>query len=125
MHATSMYLLSAQLVAFVMLAAGQGVHFDCPSLPPLTKPAKTVYELRPQDIKVVMALGDSITAGVYPPGVRSSIPPDCVTSSLSFASGFGMMGAQGNLFDDLQEYRVRGVCGEDLPAGATHPLTRR
>ena len=39
------------------------VHFDCPQLPPLTQPAKTIHELRPQDIKVVMALGDSITAG--------------------------------------------------------------
>ncbi len=38
------------------------VHFDCPKLPPLP-PAKTVYELKPQDIRVVMALGDSITAG--------------------------------------------------------------
>ena len=41
----------------------QNVHFDCPPLPPLTAPARTVYELRPQDIKVVMALGDSVTAG--------------------------------------------------------------
>ena len=39
------------------------VHFDCPQLPPLTQPAKTVHELRPQDIRVVMALGDSVTAG--------------------------------------------------------------
>jgi hypothetical protein len=57
------------------------VVFDCPQLPPLTQPAKDVYELRPQDIKVVMALGDSINAG------------------------FGMMGSQGNLHDDFQEYR--------------------
>ena len=41
------------------------VHFDCPPLPPLQRPARNVYELRPQDIKVVMALGDSITAGMY------------------------------------------------------------
>ena len=39
------------------------VHFDCPKLPPLP-PARTVYELRPQDIRVVMALGDSVTAGM-------------------------------------------------------------
>ena len=39
------------------------VHFDCPQLPPLTQPAKTVHELRPQDIKVIMTLGDSVTAG--------------------------------------------------------------
>jgi phospholipase B1 len=37
--------------------------FDCPALPPLARPARTVHELRPQDIKVVMALGDSVTAG--------------------------------------------------------------
>ena len=37
--------------------------FNCTKLPPLTKPAQNVYELRPQDIKVVMALGDSVTAG--------------------------------------------------------------
>ena len=37
--------------------------FDCPQLPPLSSPARNVYELRPQDIKVVMALGDSVTAG--------------------------------------------------------------
>lgn len=38
--------------------------FNCSSLPPLTKHAQSVYELRPQDIKVVMALGDSVTAGM-------------------------------------------------------------
>ena len=57
------------------------VTFSCPPLPPLTEPAKDVYSLRPQDIKVVMALGDSVTAG------------------------FGMMGSHGNLVADLQEYR--------------------
>ena len=39
------------------------VNFSCPQLPPLSQSAKNVYELRPQDIKVVMAIGDSITAG--------------------------------------------------------------
>ena len=38
--------------------------FNCPPLPPLTKPAQSVHDLRPQDIKVVMALGDSVTAGL-------------------------------------------------------------
>ncbi len=37
--------------------------FNCPQLPPLQNPAKTVYELRPQDIKVIANLGDSVTAG--------------------------------------------------------------
>ena len=40
------------------------ISFTCRPLPPLTRPARNVYELRPQDIKVVMALGDSITAGI-------------------------------------------------------------
>lgn len=40
------------------------ISFTCPSLPPLSRPARNVYELRPQDIKVVMAMGDSITAGI-------------------------------------------------------------
>ena len=39
------------------------ISFTCPPLPPLARPARNVYELRPQDIKVIMALGDSITAG--------------------------------------------------------------
>ena len=48
----------------VLLGTSRGqVHFDCPQLPPLTNPAKTVYELRPQDIKVIMAIGDSVIAG--------------------------------------------------------------
>ena len=53
------------IVAFLSLEsiARCQVHFDCPQLPPLTQPAKTVHELRPQDIKVIMALGDSVTAG--------------------------------------------------------------
>ena len=54
--------IATLLVAFFILGECQ-VHFSCPQLPPLTSPAKTVHELRPQDIKVVMTLGDSITAG--------------------------------------------------------------
>lgn len=53
------------LIPLLVGLGGCQVHFDCPQLPPLSKPAENVYELRPQDIKVVMALGDSITAGKY------------------------------------------------------------
>ena len=49
------------------------MHFDCPQLPPLTNPAKTVYELRPQDIKVIMAIGDSVTAGIKLPSACTSV----------------------------------------------------
>jgi len=58
------------LLVCLLLALGScrvQVHFNCPELPPLSQPARNVYELRPQDIKVVMALGDSITAGKNPP----------------------------------------------------------
>ena len=48
------------------LVAVDGVKFNCSALPPLTQPARTVRELKPQDVKVVMALGDSITAGWQP-----------------------------------------------------------
>ena len=53
------------ILALILLenVARSQVHFNCPSLPPLSQPAKTVYELKPQDIKVVMTLGDSVTAG--------------------------------------------------------------
>ena len=53
------------LIPLLVGLSGCQVHFNCPQLPPLAKPAENVYELRPQDIKVVMALGDSITAGKY------------------------------------------------------------
>ncbi len=58
--ASPLLLLTAALA--VQHCSCQTVHFDCPKLPPLP-PARTVYELRPQDIRVVMALGDSVTAG--------------------------------------------------------------
>ena len=51
--------------AFLPTLGQYPIHFNCPQLPPLTKPARNVYELKPQDIKVVMAFGDSITAGPY------------------------------------------------------------
>ena len=41
------------------------ISFTCPPLPPLDRPARNIYELRPQDIKVAMAFGDSITAGTF------------------------------------------------------------
>lgn len=56
------------LFSSLLFLYSSGVHvlcndFNCTSLPPLSRQASTVHELRPQDIKVVMAFGDSITAG--------------------------------------------------------------
>jgi hypothetical protein len=89
------------------------IQFDCPQLPPLTQPAKTVHELRPQDIKVVTALGDSITAGTCMYSKHDLIPQTWpfldlyICSVLLFlCSGFGMMGAHRDIAEDLNEYRV-------------------
>ena len=60
----SLYIGAIFFLVFLEIGCGQTI-FNCPQLPPLTQPAKNVYELRPQDIKVVMALGDSITAGQH------------------------------------------------------------
>ncbi|KAG1176305.1 hypothetical protein G6F70_005555 [Rhizopus microsporus] len=43
---------------------------DCPALPPRKSPPKDVTDLRPDDIKVVAALGDSIMAGFAMMGVN-------------------------------------------------------
>lgn len=77
----------ATALLFTILIVAVSCAFDCPALPAHT--AKDVYDLRPNDIKVVMALGDSITAG------------------------FGIMGAEG----DLNEFRgkswaIGGDAGE-------------
>ena len=78
-----------------------GNEFNCPSLPPLTDPAQSVHKLRPQDIKVVMAFGDSITAGTY--SKWQSIFLFC-------ALGFAAKGFNINLYKDLLEYRVTYLC---------------
>lgn len=51
-------------VLVVLLGLSSLVHaqLNCPQLPARTPPT-TIYDLHPNDIKVVMALGDSITAG--------------------------------------------------------------
>ena len=68
--------LYLNIVAFFSLQsiARCQVHFDCPQLPPLAQPAKTVHELRPQDIKVIMTLGDSVTAGSHMYTVTEVLP---------------------------------------------------
>ena len=64
---------------------GQQTHplltFNCPTISAPNVTANSVHRLHAGDIKVIMAMGDSITAG------------------------FGMMGAQDNPEKDLQEYR--------------------
>lgn len=39
------------------------VNFNCPKIPPSNPEPNDATKLRPSDIKVIMALGDSVTAG--------------------------------------------------------------
>ncbi|GES80545.1 phospholipase B1, membrane-associated-like [Rhizophagus clarus] len=49
---------------------------QCPKLKPRQTPPKSVHDLRIDDIKVIMALGDSITAGFGAKGHHTNIPID-------------------------------------------------
>ena len=59
----------------------EALSFNCPTIAPANTTTTSVHRLHAGDIKVIMAMGDSITAG------------------------FGMMGAHGNIEKDLLEYR--------------------
>ena len=108
----SMLSISWRLAVFATLISRLGIclEFDCPLLPQ-PQPAMTVYELKPQHIKVVMALGDSVTAGALRskcsrPVRYLRIYVIVVVCALE-CSGFGMMGSHGiNVISDLSEYRV-------------------
>eukprot|EP01135_Chromosphaera_perkinsii_P007275 Nk52_evm83s745 gene=Nk52_evmTU83s745 len=75
--------------------------FDCPQLPASSSQAipDSVFELRPQDIRVTMALGDSITAG------------------------FGTLGKSKHLFHNLYENRGSSFSIGDgnIPKEFLHP----
>ena len=82
------------------------VNFSCPQLPPLSKSAKNVHELQPQDIKVVMAIGDSITAGKKKKKWQMMTTVVIIVANyLVQYLGFGMFGRRGG----LREFRV-GIC---------------
>ncbi|RGB37149.1 hypothetical protein C1646_622284 [Rhizophagus diaphanus] len=49
---------------------------QCPKLKPRQTPPKSVHDLRIDDIKVIMAIGDSITAGFGAKGHHANIPID-------------------------------------------------
>lgn len=65
--AKMMYLLALVVLLLLLLGVVDGHRHapdiqECPALGPRRSPAKDVTDLRPDDIKVVMALGDSVTA---------------------------------------------------------------
>jgi phospholipase B1, membrane-associated len=49
---------------------------QCPKLAPRRIPPKSVHDLRVDDIKVIMAIGDSVTAGFGAKGHDTNIPVD-------------------------------------------------
>ncbi|ORZ13271.1 hypothetical protein BCR42DRAFT_330935 [Absidia repens] len=51
---------------------------NCPALTARTSPPKDITDLRPDDIKVLGALGDSIMAGYVMMGVSSSLDPNAL-----------------------------------------------
>jgi len=64
--------LHLAIVVVCSAVPGRGAPIDkCPQLPPHT--AKNIFDLRPNDIKVVMAMGDSMTAGFGIMGVAGWI----------------------------------------------------
>ncbi|KAI9352319.1 hypothetical protein BD770DRAFT_368275 [Pilaira anomala] len=59
---------------FARVQAGTAPSIDkCPALTPRSSPPTKVSDLRPDDIKVVAALGDSIMAGFAAAGVQGSV----------------------------------------------------
>jgi len=85
--------MKCNIICFVVLLAigCNGFKLDCPPLPPHTP--KDIYDLRPNNIKVAMAFGDSITAA------------------------FGLMGTGG----ELNEFRGQSwAIGADANATTIH-----
>ena len=100
-QSVAMYRATCKSFSVILgLSSGQ-VNFSCPQLPPLSHSAENVSELRPQDIKVVMALGDSITAGKIQYQVTLTITAVLILLFFQYL-GFGIMG----LHNSWGEYRV-------------------
>ncbi|KAI7904752.1 uncharacterized protein BX663DRAFT_431471 [Cokeromyces recurvatus] len=63
-------------IAFIFASGTQALTAssinDCPTLKPRSSPATSVSDLRPDDIKVVSALGDSIMAAFAAEGIQGS-----------------------------------------------------
>lgn len=63
MQGFSTTLLSYTVLPVVCMRNISGSHFPCPPLTHL-EPAQSVHQLKPSDVKVVGAMGDSLTAGL-------------------------------------------------------------
>ncbi|KAI8908993.1 hypothetical protein EDD86DRAFT_191129 [Gorgonomyces haynaldii] len=79
------------MLSFVTLVAAASIQ-DCPSLTPRASKPSSIRDVRIDDIKVVAAIGDSITAGFGAAGLKNPNNPISLTTlfeqrGLSFAIG--------------------------------------
>jgi phospholipase B1 len=115
------YLSSLTLLSCV-IGSAFGLHVsniaECPSLAPRASPPKDAHDLRPDDIKVVMALGDSITAAYGAKGLEGREPgKDFVKDSYEHRGvSFSIGGEEGavTLPNLIKQYR-----NNSLPEGAS------
>eukprot|EP01114_Cavostelium_apophysatum_P007810 TRINITY_DN19995_c0_g1_i1.p1 TRINITY_DN19995_c0_g1~~TRINITY_DN19995_c0_g1_i1.p1 ORF type:complete len:383 (-),score=50.59 TRINITY_DN19995_c0_g1_i1:81-1229(-) len=91
--------------------------FNCPNLPP-SPPATNVNKLRPSDIKVVMAIGDSITAGF---GMHSGRFWDVMEALVEYRGDVFSIGGDGNytIASYLSNFNTKGIVGPSV--GWTFP----
>ena len=68
---------------------------QCPKLKPRKVPPKSVHDLRVDDIKIIMALGDSVTAGFGAKGRNVHIPIDIYNLYENRGVSFSMGGDPG------------------------------
>ncbi|KAI8914876.1 hypothetical protein DFJ77DRAFT_431143 [Powellomyces hirtus] len=84
----------------------------CPNLPPRAKPT-SVHDLRIDDVRVIAALGDSITAAFGANGVQRGDPPSMRNTMEDRGISFSMGGDDGafTLANFIQRFepRVRGA----------------
>lgn len=94
--------------------------FNCPKIPPSNPPPTNARKLRPSDIKVVMAIGDSITAGF------AMNDDSYVTSIFEYRGRVGSMGIDTN-FTTLPNFlsQVKGEKVKGASVGRGLPLSAR
>lgn len=94
------------------------IHFNCPKIPPSSPIPTNARRLRLSDVKVIMALGDSITAGF------AMDDSSYVTSIHEYRGRVGTVGidattsSMGNFFDKIGSGVKGGSSGRGLPWSA-------
>ncbi|TPX71932.1 hypothetical protein SpCBS45565_g00917 [Spizellomyces sp. 'palustris'] len=124
--------LSCLLLAFLPLALGGSPqeHFGdssrtsplaaCAPLPPRASPPESVHDLRIDDIKVIAALGDSITAGLGAKGIVRGDPPSIENIMEDRGVSFSMGGDPDALtLPNLIQYYRQDLVGASMGSHLT------